>query len=81
MINILKSSNKKFTLFYDNLLCFMTLNLSVSNKWSCVLPRVCHCDVYNVVLCIPPQHDFFKAAEDTDDENKEDEQPDKVENG
>ena len=59
----------------------MTLNLSVSNKWSCVLPRVCHCDVYKLVLCTLSQHDFFKAAEDTDDENKEDEQPEEVENG
>ena len=58
----------------------MILNLSVSDKFSCIHTRVCHCDVNNVVLCTPAQHDFFKAAEDTDDEKKEDDQPDAVEN-
>ena len=61
----------------------MILNLSVSHKCCCFLARVCHWDVYNVVLCTwtPSQHDIFNAAEDTDDENKEDEQPEEVENG
>ena len=70
-------------MFVNNLLFIIILNLSVSHKFSCVLARVCDCDVYNVVLCTwtPSQHDFFNAAEDTDDENKEDEQPEEVENG
>ena len=70
-------------MFLNNLLFIMILNLSVSQKFSCFLARVCHCDVYNVLLCTwtPSQHDFFNAPEDTDDENKEDEQPGEVENG
>ena len=70
-------------MFVKNLLFIIILNLSVSHKFSCVLARVCHWDVYNVVLCTwtPSQQDFFNAAEDTDDENKEDEQPEEVENG
>jgi hypothetical protein len=55
--------------------------MSVSHRLSCVITKGCHCDVYNLVLCSPAQHDFFKAAEDTDDENKEDDEPEEVENG
>ena len=80
----MKSLNYELTLSYDmflnNLHCSVISNLGVSHKFSCALTRVCHCDVYNVVWCTPTQHDFFKAAEDTDDENEEDEHPDEVEN-
>ena len=65
----------------NNTLFIVILNLSVSHKFSSSLTRVCCCDVYNAVLYTPHKHDFFKAAEDTDDENKEDDQPEEVENG